>query len=281
MHALPAPPLFLVVRQITPLQLLGAVPFHVQDRHHHQFHPAFDTLESPKTILMEPQRRFQFLEVQLDLPAQSVPLHDLPARQAQVIGHEDFLNLDPLMLVRFLTCREDQLHLAHRVYRLSPGVDIIRPGFHFSAHAARTQSPLGDESSLTGVQPHGYQLIGLQTVDQRSYFAALASGARQHSLRVHRHYPRVPTRGTSLPTTPGLDGRISLHHAFRPFRQRQFPNPPGPRSARSAPGAAVRSERPLPLVPLPCGRGAAKTPRYIGSTEPERSLSVPTASENA
>src|SRR5438046_7441134 len=199
MHALPAPPLFLVVRQITPLQLLGAVPFHVQDRHHHQFHPAFDTLESPKTILMEPQRRFQFLEVQLDLPAQSVPLHDLPARQAQVIGHEDFLNLDPLMLVRFLTCREDQLHLAHRVYRLSPGVDIIRPGFHFSAHAARTQSPLGDESSLTGVQPHGYQLIGLQTVDQRSYFAALASGARQHSLRVHSALPRCTDARHQLP----------------------------------------------------------------------------------
>src|SRR5262249_37688167 len=116
---------------------------------------------------METQCRFQLLEEEFDLPAQSVPFDNLLGRQTQIIGHQDLLYFDQSIVVWFCPCREDQLHLAYRVHSLSPLVYVIRTRFHFRPHATGTDTPLLDVGALASMKPDFYQLIGLQTVDQR------------------------------------------------------------------------------------------------------------------
>ena len=188
---LPAPPLFFLLGEIAALQLSGPMPFQIEDRHLREFIPAFDAVERGKAVWMEPQRRLQLFEEQFDLPTQTLPFHNLLGRQTQVIGHQDLLHVDRLMVAWFCPCREDQLHLANRVYCLSPLVYVIRTRFPFRPQATGTDASLLDVGPLTRVKPDCYQLIGLQTVHQRFHLGTLPFGACHDAFRIQRYDPGV------------------------------------------------------------------------------------------
>ena len=173
---------------------------------------------------MEPQRRFQLFEEKFDLPAQSVPFHNLLGRQTQIIGHQDLLHFDRSVLGRFHSCREDQLHLANRVHSLSPLLYVIRTRFHFRPHAPGTDTSLLDAWALASMKPNFYQPIGLQTVDQRAHFRSFSLRTCQHAFRIQWYHPGILPFVAGLANALGVEGRVAQHHDLDPFRQRQFRN---------------------------------------------------------
>src|SRR5262249_23445668 len=91
-------------------------------------------------------------------------------------------------------------------------------------HATGTDTPLLDVGALASMKPDFYQLIGLQTVDQRAHFRAFSSRARQNAFRIHGYHPGILPFVAGLANALGVEGRVTQHHHLGPFAQRQFRN---------------------------------------------------------
>ena len=106
------------------------------------------------------------------------------------------------------------------MHSLSPLVYVVRTRFHFRPHTPGTDTSLLDIRPLTGMKPDFYQLIGLQTVNQRFHLGAFSFRACQDAFRIQRHYPGVLSLGTGLTNAGGVEGRVAQHHDLGPLYKR-------------------------------------------------------------
>ena len=136
------PPAPLVVVQVAPGHLLHPVPLQVHEGCQRQLRPALHRLKFLELVLVEAQRRLEFLEKQLDLPAQRVQLDHGAHGQPQVVRHQDFHVVGRGSWEIFLGCRKDETDLADRVHPSSFLMGVIRPRFRFRPDPMRRQTPI-------------------------------------------------------------------------------------------------------------------------------------------